>query len=616
MKHMLSLLLASLLSISLFATSDVNSDDFTFTIHIGAFVKAQSSDFAEIKPYGFLYAQRINNLLQIYMGDYPTEGEAMKVLEKVKRHNYSDAFITRRDLSKGKSTRVIQIATKQLGDNIDWQHYATAGNLFALLEGNTVKILTGPFTSVGESDDYLNRLKAAGFKDAFAKKVNSILLHQITEFEAGESLVSSNLYSLAVVPEKKEAAPPSKSLFVIPPKVEKKVEEPTSEKKEVLTARDAAIPESFDVVEKRIEPKPEIKEEVTPKAKPEAIVKSKSIVKPATYKIVPSKTRADVKRNSAYNLQLIMKSEGVYGNSLDGFYGPATKKGWEAIQQSNTQLKKYILLSGIQEKMTPRSSANILQHYINTIDENPEKAINGLKNSKEATAKAYRAYALFVNNGPGKEVNELMNAAVKTSFANKKLENKPPFDYTATYDYKNLDQLILHLRYIQGAASTRLEVPCWIFLKHPKEAQAAFEPYSEMSDDNYPVQDARPLFDWREFDLLETILTDLNTNTEKLQDDKTDQYLRSRLLLAPKPLSKDAHLSITQWNKNLWSKMDAWGAEDGLHAKLLIPFKATYFQTLVRLEDYFMDKGFDGRMATALGLSVMKTFVESPLSQY
>jgi len=62
--------------------------------------------------------------------------------------------------------------------------------------------------------------------------------------------------------------------------------------------------------------------------------------------------------------------------------------------------------------------------------------------------------------------------------------------------------------------------------------------------------------------------------------------------------------------------MDEWGAKDGLHGKLLTPLKLSYFQTLVRLEDYYMDKGFDSRTATALGLKVMKTFVESPLSQY
>ena len=88
---MLSLLLASLLSFSMFANT--TTDDYTFTIHIGAFVKANPSDFEEIKPYGFMYAQRINNLLQIYMGDYPSEGQAMKVA-RVNTDNWNCCWLS------------------------------------------------------------------------------------------------------------------------------------------------------------------------------------------------------------------------------------------------------------------------------------------------------------------------------------------------------------------------------------------------------------------------------------------------------------------------------------------------------------------------------------------
>lgn len=638
---MLSLLLVSLLSFSAFANINSDTKNYTFTIHIGAFVKANPSDFEEIKPYGFMYAQRINNLLQIYMGDYPTEGQAMKVLDKVKKHNYPDAFITRRDLSKGKNTSVVQLTTKNVGETIDWQHYATAGKLFVLLEGNTVKILTGPFSSVAEGNNYINSIKPLGFKGAFTKNVNDILLHPITEFEAGQvlnynntsALTSTTSPSVESVPEviSEKGAVPSSSLFVRPPKQEKKVEKTTVPKADVLTAKEVAIPESYDAPGERLEPKPDLtpkskpvvkktpvkkavpKEKTTPVAKKKP--KSKAIVKPVVVKIPVPKTRAKVKRNSAYNLQMLMKQEGVYNNSLDGYYGKDTKKGWEAIQRSNAQLKKYIILAGLEEEFTARSADHILQHYVNTLNESPKKAIHAFKNSNEAVAKAYQAYAIFTQDGAGKKVNDLMNAAVAQAFSNKKLENKPPFDYKVTYDYKNINQLILHLRYIQSAATEQVAAPAWLFLEHPKATQAAFEPYAEFIDDSYPIEDAITLFDWSEFKLLETILNDLNTNTDA-KEDKANQYLRSRLLLTPKNLSQDAHVAISQWNKNLWTKMDEWGAKDGLHGKLLTPLKLSYFQTLVRLEDYYMDKGFDSRTATALGLKVMKTFVESPLSQY
>lgn len=632
MKHMLSLLLVGFLTLNLLANPQVDTDNYTFTIHLGAFVKANSSDFEEIKPYGFMYTQRINNLLKVYMGDYPTEGQAMRVLDKVKRHNYPDAFITRRDLNNGRNTQMVQLTTKNIGDNIDWQHYATAGKLYVLLEGNTIKILTGPFANQTESNNYLSNIKTLGFNGAFAKTSNSVLLHSITEFEAGGVLNYNNTSALTAAPKintttkvKEEVVQPepSSSLFVIPPKAKQKE---VPKEAEIFTSRNVEIPEKYESVQKRIEPKPKpdlspkssplVKETPAKEAKPAAKKKAKVITKSIPVKKIPvPKTRAKVKRNSAYNLQMIMKQESVYSNSLDGFYGPGTKKGWTAIQQSNKQLKKYILLSGMEDEFTERSAAHILQHYVNTLDSEPKKAINAFKNSDEAVAKAYQAYVIFAEKGPNKEVNNLMNTAIKRAFSDKKLENKPPFDYTAAYDYKKIDQLILHLRYIQSAATEQVAAPAWLFIKHPKYAQAAFEPYAEFIDDSYPIQDAVKLFDWPEFKLLETILNDLNTNTDA-KTDKTSQYLRSRLLLTPKKLSQDAHVSISSWNKNLWTKMDDWGAKDGLHEKLLTPLKLSYFQTLVRLEDYYMDKGFDSRTATALGLKVMKTFVEEPLSQY
>jgi len=632
---MLSLLLASLLSFSLVANINANTEDYTYTIHIGAFVKASPSDFEEIKPYGFMYAQRINNLLQVYMGDYPSEGKAMKVLDKVKKHNYPDAFITRRDLSKGKKKNLVQLTTKKVGENIDWQHYATAGQLFVLLEGDVIKILTGPFTNDTESKAYLSSAKSFGFNGAFAKSANEVLLHPITEFEAGTVLdynTDNTLAAVETAPEEtmtEKGTSPSSSLFVRPPK--EKVETATPAETDVLTTKEVAIPENYEAIGERLEAKPDLspksklvetkapakkavpKEKSKPSVKPTP--KAKPLVKKELSKIPVPKTRSKVKRNSAYNLQIIMKAEGVYNNSLDGFYGPGTKKGWAAIQQSNAQLKKYIVLAGLEEEFTARSADHILQHYVNTLNESPKKAINAFKNSDEAVAKAYQAYAIFTENGTGKKVNDLMNAAVTQAFSNKKLENKPPFDYTVTYDYKNINQLILHLRYIQSAAAEQVAAPAWLFIEHPKATLAAFEPYAEFIDDSYPIEDAMKLFDWSEFKLLETILNDLDTNTDT-KEDKGNQYLRSRLLLAPNNLSQDAHVAISQWNKNLWLKMDEWGAKDGLHSKLLTPLKLSYFQTLVRLEDYYMDKGFDSRTATALGLKVMKTFVESPLSQY
>jgi len=101
MKHYANILFAVLLTASLSTANTTKAANYTFTIHIGAFVNAQLTDFENIRPYGYIYTQKFNNLLKIYMGDYKTEADATKVLTQIKSSGYPDAFITRRNLDDG-----------------------------------------------------------------------------------------------------------------------------------------------------------------------------------------------------------------------------------------------------------------------------------------------------------------------------------------------------------------------------------------------------------------------------------------------------------------------------------------------------------------------------------
>ena len=630
MKHILTLLLLSVLSLSsLFAKGDHSisfDDEYVFTIHVGAFVKAKMSDFNEIRPYGFIYAQEYNNLLQIYMGDYPSEPKAMKVLEKIKRHGYADAFVTRRNMKKGQSVRVIQVASNAIGEDIDWVKHSAAGQLYAILDGNQVKLITGPFNNDVEANNYLKSLKQIGFTRAFKYQINNVLLHKITAFEAGLQL---SFPSEIIVPQEEileeviaaetveEASAPVPSMIVKKrPKKEVAKAEPRVEK-EVLTAREI-MPKEYDAVVKkeRIVPKPTVEER--PKVEKKPAPKSTPIEPVLTAKAITiplPKIRAKVKRTSALELQKILKSEAVYSNSLDGFYGDGTAKGWEAIKKTHPQLKKYILLATQEESLKPKGTDDVLQHYINTLYSSPEKSINGLTTSKEAIAKAYRAYYLFNQNGPSKSVNDLMNSAIKQSFSNKKMENKPKFDYTAAYDYNDIGQLILHLRYVQGASTPEPELPGWMFVNHPKEVTKAFEKHSTPDDNKYKVQDFSEFMDWEEVNLLKTILADMNTNTGKqaTKQQEANNNTASRLLWSAKPLNLEDRKKIFDWNKSFWANTESWAANDPLLQKFLTPLKLTYFQSWVRLEDHFMNKGVSPQDAKGLALSVLKNMVEVPL---
>ncbi len=84
MKHLQKLLPILFLVATVFNTSAFTpvDDEYTFTIHVGAFVKAKLADFKTIRAYGYLYAENAeNNLIRIYMGDYETENDAYKTLK-------------------------------------------------------------------------------------------------------------------------------------------------------------------------------------------------------------------------------------------------------------------------------------------------------------------------------------------------------------------------------------------------------------------------------------------------------------------------------------------------------------------------------------------------------
>lgn len=597
MKHLQKLLPILFLAANFLSTPASASvdDEYTFTIHIGAFVKAKLADFKTIRPLGYLYAQSAeNNLIRIYMSDFETEAAAYKVLNQVKTNGYPDAFVTRRKLSSGPDVRVIQIGMEQIGADVDWLSYNRAGKLQTIIQNQQLKILSGPYEQSTEAEAMLRAIKAAGFKDAFIKRVNLALLHPVTTFEADMELPNVELNTQEAIPQSydqvvltEKTVPQKKSGPDLMVKPKKKQEAPVVETPVVEAPREEAIPQSYDQVV------------LTEKAVP---VAAESI------EIALPKIRKNVKRKSVLELQKILKKEKAYSSSLDGYYGKGTAAGWTSIKSNNQRMRKYRLLAKHQEQLTERGSEHILQHYINTLYNNPSQSIAGLENAKEAIAKAYRAYYLLVNNGNQQQIDQLMNSAIQSTFGNnKKLENKPPFDYTATYSYTNVDQLILHLSYLHGATS-EVATPAWLFQKHPTAAAEAFKPHSGMRG-NYQLANADDLFNWDELKLLQVIAEDLAPIQLDSKTLSAAQSTRARLLLAPKIMDTSDQIHIEGWNRSLWNGLDAWAEKDPVLKRIAVPLKVTYYQSQVRLEDYFMGKGFKPKAATHLALATLKTIV-------
>ena len=567
-------------------------NDHTFTIHVGTFVQAQLSDFNNIRQYGFLYAEKFqNNLLQVYMGEFPSEAAANALLGQVKTNGYPDAYVTRRNLQQGEKVHIIQLALSAVGEDIDWQSYLKAGPLYALLSGKQVKIVTGVFGNIEEANQRLSIVKKLGYADAFVKAVNNIYLHPISTFEAGGELVAPEVEFVVEAPETAQPI----------------AEEPT-EKEEPKTIEDEPVAEEAVVETPAEEPTPPAAEPI-PESYDEVMTARSPLLADPLSTPLPG-IRKNVKRTSAIELQKVLKKEGTYTGSLDGYYGKGTQGGYEKIMANNRQIRKYQTLAQHSDQLVAKAAPSALQAAISGLAENPNRFLKHLENSQAALAKAYQAYYYFATRGASPQVDDWMNTAIKTAFKGQK--STTPFDHKATYAYKDLDQLLLHLAYIHSVSGKEAAVPCWLFQRHPEKANEAFGNIG-----TYAMESCEQFTQWAPLRLLTTIAADLDPNPAVSQSLLAPYAsIRSGLFVAPVVLTREEQKAIEAWNTSLWKGLDEWAAADPVHQKWCTPLKVAYYQSMVLLEDHYMDRDFKPLEAKGLALSVMQTVVAPYLDGY
>ena len=116
---------------------------------------------------------------------------------------------------------------------------------------------------------------------------------------------------------------------------------------------------------------------------------------------------------------------------------------------------------------------------------------------------------------------------------------------------------------------------------------------------------------------LRTIAMDMTPQARTLQDRlNADAGRRSQLYLASQPLSSEAIRELESWYQRLWVNLNNWGIGDPLHADIIKALKVAFYQSEVRLEDYFMDQGFDDEQAKSLALATLQTIVGTPLDRF
>jgi hypothetical protein len=154
-----------------------------YTVQLGTFEPSvKQADFEAIRSYAYVH-QREG---VVFAGNFADEASAEPVLEKIKAKGFTDAFIATRSLKKAKTVYVIQIATKNSGEPMNWKAYAAIGNLFTIPNLAQVRIVHGFYEDKNDANLKLKEIQELGFADAFVKGVKDVQLNPLSVFDTGD----------------------------------------------------------------------------------------------------------------------------------------------------------------------------------------------------------------------------------------------------------------------------------------------------------------------------------------------------------------------------------------------------------------------------------------------
>ncbi len=567
-----------------------------YTVFVGNYPDPQAEQFSLLKRYGFLYKEDLQqNIAKVYIGGFDNKKAAVELMNKIKPM-YTEASVVEQKLRPNNEVTVIQVATRIFNQEIEWQKFEPLQNLYAMIDGDKIKIATGIYPSFEAAKRDLEHIRASGFDDAFIKNVNETLIKGLSSFETG--------LKKPLIPIQLEDRPVAVSQSNNNAKI-KRPSPPAATKKEVITSRQPSPRGYESMIPMNGQP------QVQPKS-PNASNNNNTYSGVKGIDRQPN-IRSQVKRTSVIELQKVLKLAGTYNGQLDGYYGPGTTAGYSTLMQQNRDLQKYAVLSQYAE--SGQADMRPLQQALNNLPNNPN-AQSVIDGSREAIAIAYKAYRLFGSLGPTNEVNQMMNAAIKQAYSGQ-FQGPAPFDYSATYAYNDWSQLVLHLLFIHGSPNNTYATPCWLVEKHPQESATAQAVFANLNSSSFLMQNCGNFMEWEEIRMLVAISSDMSGNRKvNPQEAAADASLRSQLYTTSAGLEKSNQATYERWNRDLWANLNNWSLSDPLHQRMVTSLKVAYFQTQVRLEDFFMDKGFKYNEASGLALATLESLVGRDLQRF
>jgi len=606
MKYMKNSILVLLLLISVSITAQTSSE--IYAVKLGEFINAKASAFSVVEDLGYVYAEKtIGNSKNVFIGGFKGRAAADRAVAIAKDRGYIDAAATNLSAADSETVSVIQLGVRDARQKIDWKGFSSAGRIFALQNGNQMKVLAGLYPNTMAAKAILPTIQRKGFSDAFVKNVKKSLLHEVTSFETGSVDLAAVIPSLP----KNTPTPATQE----PPVIE--TAKGQTPKDYAAETTKVEVPSGYNAKSVKVEVPSGTATKSIPEPAPTPPAQTTTKTPEPTIPLIAQKPaiRSDVKRTSVLRLQEILKAEGAYKSSLDGYYGKGTKAAYQELWANNRQVKKYRALAQFNRQNGLNSKPGSLQYAIDGLWNDPKNAILSLERSNSPTAKAYRAYWLYENSNDAAKIDELMADAVKGAFAGKSLKNAPKFDYTASYSYRNFKQLLQHLSYVQAVDNESVSVPCWMFERHQGQALQAFGTAADAG--NIELQDCGGFVNWEEIEVLNTIANDISAGS-KLNPAKEAQYRARaiRLFLAPVAPSAADRDALSKWQTSLLKNVAGWGSRDETLKEIATAFSINFYQSNVLLEDYFAAEGYNAADAKGLALSVLQSVLGDKVDKF
>ncbi len=121
---------------------------------------------------------------------------------------------------------------------------------------------------------------------------------------------------------------------------------------------------------------------------------------------------------------------------------------------------------------------------------------------------------------------------------------------------------------------------------------------------------------WPEVTVALAVADDLAAGLDNAQAVQELQEARGALLNATAPLPAPDAARAQNWETTVWKNLDEWATEDPLHAQLLTALRVAYYQSQVRLEAMYQQRGMDAIAARDLATASLQNMLSAQLDRF